>query len=207
MTAPTKGSGLTWVGRSIRRVEDPALLTGRGRFTADLPAAHRVRFVRSPVAAGRIDTIALPDGATVFTAADLAAVKPIVPALHKFGYVPVAQPVLATDVVRFVGEPIAAVVAATEPEAEDIADDVTVTISEMPAIIDARAALLDDAPHVHTQAARNLASKERWRRPALPPRKPPRIAASPSKCARTGRTRRRSKRAPAMPSSIRFRSA
>ena len=57
MTAPTKGSGLTWVGRSIRRVEDPALLTGRGRFTADLPAAHRVRFVRSPVAAGRIDNI------------------------------------------------------------------------------------------------------------------------------------------------------
>ena len=109
MTAPTKGSGLTWVGRSIRRVEDPALLTGRGRFTADLPAAHRVRFVRSPVAAGRIDNITLPDGATVFTAADLAAVKPIVPALHKFGYVPVAQPVLATDVVRFVGEPIAAV--------------------------------------------------------------------------------------------------
>jgi carbon-monoxide dehydrogenase large subunit len=106
MTAPTKGSGLTWVGRSIRRVEDPALLTGRGRFTADLPAAHRVRFVRSPVAAGRIDTIALPDGATVFTAADLTAVKPIIPALHKFGYVPIAQPVLAADVVRFVGEPI-----------------------------------------------------------------------------------------------------
>ena len=42
--------------------------------------------------------------------------KPIIPALHKFGYVPVAQPVLATDVVRFVGEPIAAVVAATRPK-------------------------------------------------------------------------------------------
>ena len=44
----------TWVGRSIRRVEDPALVTGRGRFTADLTAAHWVRFVRSPRAAGRI---------------------------------------------------------------------------------------------------------------------------------------------------------
>ena len=73
MTAPTKGSGMTWVGRAIRRVEDPALLTGRGRFTADLPAAHWVRFVRSAVAAGRIGNIAAPDGATVFTAADLAA--------------------------------------------------------------------------------------------------------------------------------------
>ena len=52
MTAHTKGTGLKWVGRAIRRVEDPALLTGQGRFTADLPAAHWVRFVRSPFAAG-----------------------------------------------------------------------------------------------------------------------------------------------------------
>ena len=52
MTAHTKGSGTTWVGRSIRRLEDPALVTGQGRFTADLPAAHWVRFVRSAVAAG-----------------------------------------------------------------------------------------------------------------------------------------------------------
>ena len=156
MTAPTKGSGLTWVGRSIRRVEDPALLMGRGRFTADLPAAHRVRFVRSHVAAGRIENIDVPDGATVFTATDLAAVKPIVPALHKFGYVHVAQPVLAAENVRFVGEAIAAAVAATEAEAEDIADGVTVMISEMPAIIDGRAAMQDGAPLVHAQAAGNI---------------------------------------------------
>ena len=84
MSAPTKGSGLAWVGRSLRRVEDPTLLTGRGRFTADLPAAHRVRFVRSSVAAGEIKKITVPDNAMVFTAADLAAVKPISPALHKF---------------------------------------------------------------------------------------------------------------------------
>ena len=64
MTAPTKGAGSAWVGRSIRRLEDPALLTGRGRFTADLPAAHQVRFVRSAVAAGRIVKIAVPDNVT-----------------------------------------------------------------------------------------------------------------------------------------------
>ena len=63
MTAHTKGSGLKWVGRAIRRVEDPALLTGQGRFTADLPAAHWVRFVRSPFAAGKIAKIKAPDGA------------------------------------------------------------------------------------------------------------------------------------------------
>ena len=156
MTAPTKGSGSAWVGRSIRRLEDPALLTGRGRFTADLPATHRVRFVRSAVAAGEIKKITVPDDAMVFTAADLAAVNPITPELHKFNYVPVAQPVLASGFVRFVGEPIAAVVAPSEAEAEDIAEDVVVDIAEAAPVIDARAALADDAPTVHAEAARNL---------------------------------------------------
>jgi carbon-monoxide dehydrogenase large subunit len=156
MNAPTKDSGLAWVGRAIRRVEDPALLAGHGRFTADLPAALRVRFVRSPVAAGRIERIAIPEGANVVTAADLAALKPIMPALHKFGYVPIAQPVLASGCVRFVGEPIAAAVAASEAQAEDIADAVSVDIAASAAVIDAGAALADGAPLVHAQAAGNL---------------------------------------------------
>jgi carbon-monoxide dehydrogenase large subunit len=156
MTAPTKGAGSAWVGRSIRRLEDPALLTGRGRFTADLPAAHQVRFVRSAVAAGRIVKIAVPDNANVVTASHLKAVKPIVPALHKFGYVAVAQPVLASGFVRFVGEPMAAVVAPSEAEAEDIADGVSVDIAEAAPVIDARAALADGAPLVHEHVARNL---------------------------------------------------
>ena len=156
MNAPTKDSGLAWVGRAIRRVEDPALLAGHGRFTADLPAALRVRFVRSPVAAGRIERIAIPEGANVVTAADLAALKLIMPALHKFGYVPIAQPVLASGCVRFVGEPIAAAVAASEAQAEDIADAVSVDIAVSAAVIDAGAALADGAPLVHAQAAGNL---------------------------------------------------
>ena len=110
MVAHTKSDG-GWVGRAIRRVEDPALVAGEGRFTGDLPAACWLRFVRSAVASGRIVRIDAPAGATVITAADLAAVKPIQPLLHKFNYVPISQPVLATNVVRFVGEPIAAVVA------------------------------------------------------------------------------------------------
>src|SRR5689334_3259485 len=122
------GGDAAWVGRSIRRVEDPTLVTGQGRFTADLPAALSVRFVRSAVAAGRIVRIAAPPGATVVTADDLAAVKPIQPLLHKFNYVPISQPVLATHVVRFVGEPVAAVVASGAQEAEDLADLVDVAI-------------------------------------------------------------------------------
>ena len=107
MVAQTKSDG-GWVGRAIRRVEDPTLVAGQGRFTGDLPAACWVRFVRSAVASGRIVRIDAPAGATVITAADLAAVKPIQPLLHKFNYVPVSQPILADGVVRFVGEAMAA---------------------------------------------------------------------------------------------------
>jgi carbon-monoxide dehydrogenase large subunit len=152
----TKGSGLTWVGRAIRRLEDPALVTGRGRFTADLPAAHWLRFVRSPVAAGKIVRVEAPAGATIITAADLNGVKPIRPMLHKFNYRPVSQPILADGVVRFTGEPVAVVVAASEEEAEDIADDVRVDIEETPPLVDARDALAPDAPQIHAEAPGNV---------------------------------------------------
>jgi carbon-monoxide dehydrogenase large subunit len=152
----TKGSGMTWVGRAIRRVEDPALVTGQGRFTADLPAVHWVRFLRSPNAAGRIEKIKAPDGALVITAADLKGVKPILPMLHKFAYKPVGQPILADSEVRFVGEPVAAVVAASEEEAEDIADEVELVIGEATPLIDAQDALRDGAPQIHKEAPGNV---------------------------------------------------
>src|SRR5262245_53414683 len=118
----TRGSGMTWVGRAVRRLEDPALVRGQGHFTADAPAAHWVRFVRSSVAAGKLSKISAPVGAMVFTAGDLTDVKKITPMLHKFSYRPISQPLLAESVVRFAGEPVAVVVATTAAEAEDIAD-------------------------------------------------------------------------------------
>ncbi len=147
---------MTWVGRAIRRLEDPALVTGRGRFTADLAAAHWVRFVRSPVASGRIVSIEAPPGALVVRAEDLAGARPIRPMLHKFNYRPIAQPLLAKDVVRFVGEPIAAAVAPSPAEAEDVADGVEVEIAEAPAVVDAIDALRPDAPRVHDECASNV---------------------------------------------------
>src|SRR5499427_3298142 len=141
----TAGSGMKWVGRAIRRLEDPALVRGRGRFTADLPATHHVRFVRSPVAAGRLVRISAPDGVRLIRGADLAA-RPI---LHKFNYRPIEQPILAHDVVRFVGEPIAAVFASTAAQAEDAADHVEIEFAELPAVRDTGDALSPDAPTVH----------------------------------------------------------
>jgi carbon-monoxide dehydrogenase large subunit len=165
MSAHTKGSGLKWVGRAIRRLEDPALVTGQGRFTADLTARHWVRFVRSPVAAGKIAKIDGLKDAMVIAAADLKGVKKITPMLHKFAYKPVGQPVLADGVVRFVGEPVAAVVAASEVEAEDIADLVAVTIDETAPVIDARAALAPGAPQVHAEAPGNVILEGKFKTP------------------------------------------
>ena len=156
MTAHTKGTGMTWVDRAMRRVEDPALLTGQGRFTADLPAAHWVRFVRSPVAAGKIVKIDAPQGTTVITIADLGGVKKITPMLHKFNYRPIGQPVLADKVVRFVGESVAATVAASAEAAEDVADQVELAIDETTPVIDARAALENGAAQVHAEAPGNV---------------------------------------------------
>ena len=161
----TKGSGTTWVGRPIRRFEDPALVSGRGRFTADLPATHHLRFVRSPVAAGKIGRIAAPDGAQLITSADLEGVKSIVPMLHKFNYRPVGQPVLASDAVRFVGEPIAAVVAASAAAAEDMAERVDLEIEEATPVIDARAALAVGAPRIHAEAPGNVILEGKFKSP------------------------------------------
>src|SRR5512132_3778109 len=162
-----RSSGRGWVGRSIRRLEDPTLVVGHGRFTGDLPAARWVRFVRSSVASGRIIRIAAPEGAMVLTAADMTAVEPIRPMLQKFNYVPICQPVLAKDVVRFVGEPIAAVVSPTREEAEDIADRVEVDIEERPAVVGAAAALARGAPLVHAEAAGNVVVEGRLKTPGF----------------------------------------
>jgi carbon-monoxide dehydrogenase large subunit len=145
-----------WVGRSLRRVEDPALVTGQGRFSGDLPAAKWVRFVRSAVAAGRIVRIAAPAGVTLLTAADVPALRPIMPMLHKFKYAPIAQPILARDVVRFAGEPVAAVVADSREAAEDGAESVAVEIEETTPVVDASAALAAGAPALHPEAPANV---------------------------------------------------
>ena len=171
MTAHTGGSGTTlsttWVGQSIRRLEDPALVTGNGRFTADMRAAQCVRFVRSPVAAGRIARVVAPDGATFISAADLKDIKPIRPMLHKFNYVPIGQPVLADGVVRYVGEAIAAVLAESEEAAEDLADLVVVEIEATQAVVDARAALGAGAAVVHAEAPTNVVVEGRVKTPGF----------------------------------------
>ncbi|MDZ7886129.1 MAG: xanthine dehydrogenase family protein molybdopterin-binding subunit [Mycobacterium sp.] len=143
----------TWTGRALPRLEDPAIVRGWGNYVADIASRNvgcsHVRFIRSTVASGRIVSVTAPPGVTVFTARDMADVQPIRAALHRPDFVEVATPILATDVVRFVGDPIAFVVAATEADAEDAAELVEVEIEPLPAVLSAVAALTDGSPLVH----------------------------------------------------------
>lgn len=159
---------MSWIGRSIPRLEDPALITGRGWYTADAArGAMAVRFVRSPVARGRILDIEIPDGATVFTAADLAGVKPIMPRLFRPDYVAIGQPVFADGRVVFSGQVVAAVVAPDAAAAEDLAEQVFVDIDMEDAVVDVDLALGEGAPAVHPEAPGNVLVEGRMATPGL----------------------------------------
>jgi carbon-monoxide dehydrogenase large subunit len=151
------GGELSLVGASVRRREDPGLLLGRSRFVADLAdGCAAVAFVRSPLAAGRIIGIDRPADAEVFTAEDLIGVGAVEAILHRPGYVRVPQPLLATDRVNYVGEPIAAVVADTRHEAEDLADSVFVDIDMHDPVVSADSAIAHGSRIVHPGAPSNV---------------------------------------------------
>ena len=139
---------MNFVGRSVTRLEDRPLVTGNGRFAADISFAHQLhmRVVRSAHAHGRIRAIDaaaasnVPGVVAVWTAADVADIPPIDFRLTRIeGLDPYRQPILATDRVRYVGEPVAAVFAADPYIAEDAADLVTVEVEALPALMEADA--------------------------------------------------------------------
>jgi carbon-monoxide dehydrogenase large subunit len=137
-----------WIGQSVERLEDPPLVRGRGRFAADISFPHQLhmRIVRANHAHGRIAAIdtsaarALSGVVAVWSAADIADIPPIdfregrIPALE-----PYRQPVLATDKVRYVGDPVVAVFAEDPYVAEDAADLVVLEIEELPILLAAEA--------------------------------------------------------------------
>ena len=159
---------MRWIGRPLPRYEDPVLLQGRGRYTADLAQGARIlRIVRSPVARGRILAVNAPPGVAIVTAAVLGDVKPICPRLDRRDYVPVAQPILADERVTYVGEPIAAVIADTAAEAEDLAEQVTVEIAGETPVVTLDQALAPGALLVHDMAAQNTLIDARFETPGI----------------------------------------
>jgi carbon-monoxide dehydrogenase large subunit len=159
------------VGRSVLRLEDTDLLTGKGRFVDDirLPGMLHAAFVRSPYAHAtvrRIDVEAARAREGVHAVYTLADLRPFLSDERLRVALPSAafrqqvdRPVLASGEVTHVGEPIAVVVAADRYLAEDAAVAVEIDYQPLPAAVDCRAALAVDAPRVHSGAPHNLVAE------------------------------------------------
>ncbi|WP_240722315.1 xanthine dehydrogenase family protein molybdopterin-binding subunit [Poseidonocella sp. HB161398] len=148
MNIPRQG-----VGAPVRRLEDDRYLEGRGRFAGDIrmPGMLEVAFLRSPVAHAGLRGVAKPEGAAhqVFTAADLEGVRGIRADSGLPGFRSSVQPVLAADRIRHVNEPVAACVAPSRAEAEDLAEATGLDLDILPAVHDMLKARDPDAPLLH----------------------------------------------------------
>jgi aerobic carbon-monoxide dehydrogenase large subunit len=143
----------TFIGSPVERVEDLRYLRGRGQYVDDLVRAGQwhAAIVRSSVAHGRLRAIditaagAMPGVHAVVTAQDLDRPIPKIPFRRPSAAIlPYAQPVLADDVVRYVGEPVAMVLADSAELAEDAAQAVDLDVEPLPVVADRRASMRND---------------------------------------------------------------
>jgi carbon-monoxide dehydrogenase large subunit len=154
------------------RSEDMPLLIGRGRFTDDLNAPDQAYavFLRAPVSHAKIRAVdtsaarALPGVLGIFTGRDLATdglggIPPVAGTTGRDGkpMVAAAMPVLANERIRYVGEPVAIVVARTQPEAQDALEHIRLDIEELACAADIDHATAQGAAALHPQAPGNIA--------------------------------------------------
>jgi len=167
------------IGQPVRRKEDLRLVTGHGLYVTDqtLPNMAHVAFVRSAYAHARIKSVDtsgamdVPGVIAVFTGADLTTggLKPMdhkpvmaggtdvaVNSTPDFKLFTRPQPLLATDKARYIGEPVAMVIAETADAAKDGAEQVFVDYDPLPAVAQARDAIKDGAPLVWEDCASNI---------------------------------------------------
>ncbi len=156
------------LGAAMPRVEDRALLTGAGRYADDVPVAVgtlHAAIVRSTRAHAKIVSIdgakalSAPGVHAVITGADIKAISdPFLVALKS----PIDQWSLAVDVVRYVGEAVVLVVADDRYLAEDAAELVDITYSDLPVVVDCLEAVKPGAPVLHEPAGSNELSNRRF---------------------------------------------
>jgi 2-furoyl-CoA dehydrogenase large subunit len=164
-TPDTKG----WVGRSIPRVEDAALLAGRGRYIDDLgvrPGTLEAAILRSPHAHAEIEAIdcaaaLAADG--VFAVLTGAEIKALTTSLVVGVKAAIECWPIAIDRVRYVGEPVAIVVASDRYRAEDALDLIEVRYRPLPAVVDPLAAATPGAPVLHPGAKGNVIGERHFR--------------------------------------------
>jgi carbon-monoxide dehydrogenase large subunit len=165
MTAIIEAPG-KFVGKPLRRREDPKLMTGAGSFLDDLrlPGMAYAAVLRSPIAHGKIRNIdtsrarAMPGVIGVYTGEDLADVNPLPCAWQAAGvdnFVNTPR-LLALGEVRQVGDPVAVVVAESVYQANDALEAIAVDFDELPPVTDAREAIKPGAPQLHENAANNI---------------------------------------------------
>jgi carbon-monoxide dehydrogenase large subunit len=153
------------IGRRVRRVEDPRLLRGRGRYVGDIerPGILHAAFVRSPYASASVTDVDLSRARSL--PGVVAAFGPQsreLPALPLLFPHPALQPVTQVPLTtepRYVGEPVAMVLATSRYRAEDAAEAVDVSYEPGRAVASLRDALLPGAPQVHRTVAGNLAAR------------------------------------------------
>jgi carbon-monoxide dehydrogenase large subunit len=159
----TAGAVRGWIGKALARAEDERFLKGEAQYVGDmkLPGMLHAAFVRSVFAHGHlrgVDTQRARSASgvcLVLTGVDLEGETDSFPVVGRDAdLVPMAHPVLARDRVRYVGEPIALVVADTAEQAVDAAEWVTVDIDELPALVDPREA--QTAAPLHDEAPDNV---------------------------------------------------
>ncbi|GAA3300018.1 2,6-dihydroxypyridine 3-hydroxylase subunit NdhC [Glutamicibacter nicotianae] len=138
------------IGKRVPRSEDAKLLTGRGRYLNDIDVEGQLHacFVRSPAAHGRILKIdtsvasALPGVHLIWTSADIESQCAGMEAQFSAdGCLPMTMPLLAKDVVRYVGEPVVLVVADSRAVAEDACDLIGLDLEDLEAVLDPRASI------------------------------------------------------------------
>ena len=154
------------VGSPVKRTEDLRLVTGRGTYVDNIrfPGLLALAVLRSPHPHARITRLdvsraaAVPGVAAVFTGRDLlaAGLKPMPCGWQLPGSVVPPRYALAVDRVRYVGEPVAAVVADSRYRARDVLELIDVEYEPLPAVVDQEAALRPDAPRLHDEAPDNV---------------------------------------------------
>jgi aerobic carbon-monoxide dehydrogenase large subunit len=161
------------VGASIKRTEDPRLLSGTGGFADDrqIPRVQHVAFRRSEHAHARIVAIdsaaasRAPGVIAVFTADDLAAtVKPLLATSRMKGYHATPILPLAKGKVRYVGEPVVGIVAENRYLAEDALELIGIEFERLPTVSDALEAVKDAAPRLHEEAGGNVIVSREFKR-------------------------------------------
>lgn len=157
------------IGTSVLRREDRPLVSGKGQYAGDvtLPGMLHVAVVRSVYPHARIDQVnlesarAMPGVAGAFALADLPEIKSSLGDPAPPGLRAEPRPVLAGAKARYVGEPIAVVVAETQALARDAADAVEVACSPLDGVGDVQSALRQGAPVLHEDIGRNVAGEVR----------------------------------------------